>query len=215
MKYLLSCLFLVQSLFSIAKPDPGAKKLLTKSENYYKSFSSTEIDFSIETKPAEAKTSIEKGTYTRQGDAFKLISDRQDIYVDGKIQWTYLKKQNEIQVSNYYKSDKNRLDPMQFIDLYKSADYDYRTDDDLVEKGINYHQIEFKILDKNSDLFKIKISLHKKTNAIHKIFLYQKNGDRTTIQFIKFKSNIKYAVSDFQLDPKKYPKAHVEDLREE
>jgi outer membrane lipoprotein-sorting protein len=209
--------FIVLVLLSISaytRPDPGAKKLLTKSESIYKNYKSIEIEYQIETKAAEDKAVIEKGLFQSSGIAFKLIGSQQEIYNDGKTQWTYLKKQKEIQITDYSSNNKNNIHPMQFLSMYKSGEYDYKFDNDLIEKGVTYQQVEFKPTDRNQDIFKIKIAFHKKQSTIYKVFLYFKNGDRSTIHFKTSRPNISIPENAFTLDPTKIPNTHVEDLRD-
>ena len=191
--------FIVLVLLSISaytRPDPGAKKLLTKSESIYKNYKSIEIEYQIETKAAEDKAVIEKGLFQSSGIAFKL------------------KKQKEIQITDYSSNNKNNIHPMQFLSMYKSGEYDYKFDNDLTEKGVTYQQVEFKPTDRNQDIFKIKIAFHKKQSTIYKVFLYFKNGDRSTIHFKTSRPNISIPENAFTLDPTKIPNTHVEDLRD-
>ena len=169
---------LLVSLAASAKPDPAAKKILAKSESIYKSYKSLEVEFQIENKAAESKSTYEKGLFQSKGNAFKIISDKQEM------------------------------------DMYKSSEYDYRLDEDLNEKGISYHQVDFKPMDRNQDIFKIKIAFDKKKSTIHKVFIYHKNGDKVTLHFKKSSSNKNFAADNFTLNTKLYPNIHIEDLRE-
>ena len=54
---------LLVSLAASAKPDPAAKKILAKSESIYKSYKSLEVEFQIENKAAESKSTYEKGLF--------------------------------------------------------------------------------------------------------------------------------------------------------
>ncbi|MGB3132093.1 MAG: outer membrane lipoprotein carrier protein LolA [Saprospiraceae bacterium] len=204
---------LLVSLAASAKPDPAAKKILAKSESIYKSYKSLEVEFQIENKAAESKSTYEKGLFQSKGNAFKIISDKQEIFNDGSTQWTFLKSQKEIQINNSGK-EKGLFNPLSLLDMYKSSEYDYRLDEDLNEKGISYHQVDFKPMDRNQDIFKIKIAFDKKKSTIHKVFIYHKNGDKVTLHFKKSSSNKNFAADNFTLNTKLYPNIHIEDLRE-
>ena len=91
MKSINLVLILLVTIGAYAKPDPAAKKILAKSESLYKSYKSLEVEFQIENKAAESKPVFEKGLFQSKGNAFKIISDKQEIFNDGSTQWTYLK----------------------------------------------------------------------------------------------------------------------------
>ncbi|MDQ3142437.1 MAG: outer membrane lipoprotein carrier protein LolA [Bacteroidota bacterium] len=197
-----------------AKPDPNATKLLKKVEQYYKSLQSIEIPFTIEMKAAEQKPTIQKGNYIGMGNAYKIILPDQEIYSDGTTQWTYLKTQKEIQITEAVATE-SQLTPAMLSEMYKNKKYDFRMEAPVTESGVKLQVIDFKPADKNQSTFKIKLFINSLTLEIVKVQFFEKNGDRSLIQFKKAIKHSMVKNADFQLDTKKYPGVHIEDLREE
>jgi outer membrane lipoprotein-sorting protein len=104
MKKILSLLVLMAGAASMssAQTDAKAKAILADVSKKYRSYDvvKTDFTFTLESPQNKAKD-IQKGTLLVKAAAnkYKVTMTDQDMISDGKSQWTYLKKDKEVQVS--------------------------------------------------------------------------------------------------------------------
>ena len=194
--------------------DPFATKLLDKISKKYDSYSDLDIDFTLTIEVPSQKTDVQKGKVSQAKDSYLLAMDQQTILSDGKTNWIYLKKNNEVQILNADSKDDNGLvTPRQMLQMYKSGKYLYAITDKVSEKGIVLTQIEFKPLDKKSEYSKIRLSINEKTSQIHSVKAFAKDGGRYTFLVVKQTPNPKHPNSYYTFDKAQWPGARIEDLR--
>ena len=119
------------SLATFAQKDAAAKAILNKVSEKYKSYDlvKTDFDFTLENQQAGIKetrygTLIAKSKankfnvtiYSAESTAKPEVE--QQIISDGKTQWTYLKKDNEVQINNVDVSGSG-LNPAQIFTIYE------------------------------------------------------------------------------------------------
>lgn len=208
-----SCLY-AQKTPSAEQSDPAAKKVLDRVRKKYDGYKSLEAAFTLSSEVPDQPKDIQKGTIGQQGNKFRLDMDGQIIVSDGKINWVYLKKNNEIQIDNADPNDDNGfLTPKDLLRRHEKGDFLFAITDKISEKNRVLTQIEFKPKDKSSEYAKLRVSIDEKTNTIESIKAFAKDGSRYTFQITRFTPNKTFGAGYFQLDPKQFPGVHVEDLR--
>ena len=194
--------------------DPQAKKVLDRIRKKYEGYKTFEVNFSLTIELPGQPNEVQKGTVGQQGDKFRLVMDEQTIVSDGKTNWVYLKKNNEIQINDADPDGANTfLTPRDLLRRYEKGDFLYALFDKVTEKGKVLTQIEFKPKDKASEYSKIRVSIDEKAGTIDNIKAFAKDGGRYTFQITRLSPNKPFGADYFQLDQKKFPGAHVEDLR--
>ncbi len=209
-KLIVFSVFFLMVVHSNAGTDPKALKILTHVDKKYTQYKSLKIEFDLETKAAESKPKIEKGSFVYQGDAFKMILPQQEIYFNGSVQWTYLVSQKEVQISKI-ESAENPFHPKYLVKLYKSDQYEYQ----LISTSKTEAVFDFKPLDRKESVFKIKLYINTTTNQITKVQWFEKNGSNSTIKVKSNTVNAKIPNSDFEMKTDQLKGIHIEDLREE
>ncbi|MEP7195337.1 MAG: outer membrane lipoprotein carrier protein LolA [Saprospiraceae bacterium] len=194
-------------LTSFQNIDPNATKVLKKLEKAY-SAKSLRIDFEYTYKPAESKASIQKGKFEFSENYYKLSLIDQMIYFDGESQWTYFKDRKEVQISNS-SLEESSYHPLKFVNLYKSGKFKYR----IESSDQNKVTIEFVPISKDEEYHKLKLTINQKNNSLNFVEVYQKNGDKFTIKFIKQEAINKLTKEECQLSSANLPGVHFEDLR--
>jgi outer membrane lipoprotein-sorting protein len=127
------------------------------------------------------------------------------VWFDGKTQWTYLKNNDEVNVSNPTEAQLQAINPYNFIHLYKRG-YTYTMNTASTDYVI--HLVANSADRKIKELF---ISVNKKTYQPKQVKMLQgKKWTTFDINSIK-KENI--ADSQFRFNAKDFPKAEVIDLR--
>lgn len=196
------------------KSDPEAKKVLDRVRKKYDGYKTFEAAFTLTNEVPGQPKDVQKGVIGQQGNKFRLQMDQQIIVSDGKTDWIYLKNNNEIQINN---TDPNGeagfFTPKDLLRRHEKGDFLYAITDKLTEKGRVLTQIEFKPKDKNSEYSKLRISIDEKNSTIDSIKAFAKDGSRYTFQVTRFTPNKPFPADYFQLDAKKFPGVHVEDLR--
>ena len=142
---------------------------------------------------------------------YKVTMTDQDVISDGKSQWTYLKKDKEVQVSNVDNSSES-LNPAQIFTIYEKG-FKYLYTGETKAGAKTYQMIDLSPTDTNKSFFKIRLSIDKVAKRIASVLIFDKNGNRYTYTIKTFVPNVKVPEATFTFDAKKYPGVEVVDLR--
>ena len=144
------------------------------------------------------------GTLAIKGRKFHATTPQAIVWFDGKTQWTYVKKNDEVNVANPSESELSAINPYNFIYMYKNG-YSY-----TMEKK-NGHFIVHLTATGKKNISEMYITISQKTFVPSQIRMKQQKG-WTTIDIRNFK---KSGLSDaaFRFNSKDYPTAEVIDLR--
>ena len=178
----------------------SAKEVLDKTAAVVSAKNGAQASFSI--KGDNFSTS---GTIAIKGRKFHATTPQAVVWFDGKTQWTYVKKNDEVNVANPSESELATINPYSFIYMYKKG-YSYT----LTKKGANY-EIHLKATDKKRSIQELFLVINQKTSVPSRIRLKQKKG-WTTIDIRNFKTS---SLSDglFRFNSKDFPSAEIIDLR--
>ncbi|MBK8956018.1 MAG: outer membrane lipoprotein carrier protein LolA [Saprospiraceae bacterium] len=212
MSLILSLIILTGSVLNSS--DPAAKKLLDKVSKHYQSLKSLEIQFNYELKLGNKSEGIQKGSLISKGEMYVLSLPDIDLYCDGTDHFAHLKKNKEIQISKKDDSD-NRYHPKALSSIHKSGAYDFRIEDKISEQGKKWTVVEFKPMDSNETVFKIRLFINEAGSLIEKVQWFEKSGKATFVSFTKTNSNKEMADKLFKPDLKNLTGVHIEDLRED
>ena len=189
--------FLAGTIFVSAQT---AKQVLDKTAAIVSVKSGAQASFSI--KGDQMATS---GKIAIKGKKFQVSTPQATIWFDGKTQWTYLKKNEEVNVANPSEAELATINPYTFIYMYQKG-YTYT----MVKKGTSY-EVHLTATDKKRSIHEMYILINQKTYVPSQIRMRQKKG-WTTININNFKQT---ALSDgiFRFNSKDFPNAEVIDLR--
>ncbi|MVN22011.1 LolA family protein [Mucilaginibacter arboris] len=207
-----------------AQTDPKAKAILDGVSKKYRSFSAIKSDFTyvLDNPQENIKSYKQSGTiianpksnkfrvtiYDGSGSQ-KTIS--QEIISDGKTQWTYSRKDNEVQVND---ADNNpqSLNPAQIFTIYEKG-YKYLFTGEVKQQGIIYQQIDLTPMDSKKPFFKIKLQVNKAKSLIYSAAIFDKNGNKYTYILSSAATDYKGPDAIFGFNKKNYPGVEVVDLR--
>jgi outer membrane lipoprotein-sorting protein len=193
-------IIMVAALMSIGSFAQSAKAVLDKAAGTITAQSGVKANFKMTT--ANGSTS---GTIAIKGKKFYATTPQAKVWFDGKTQWTYLKNNDEVNVSNPTEAQLQAINPYNFIHLYKRG-YTYTMNTASTDYVI--HLVANSADRKIKELF---ISVNKKTYQPKQVKMLQgKKWTTFDINSIK-KENI--ADSQFRFNAKDFPKAEVIDLR--
>ncbi len=215
MKKLFSAIMIVAAFAgSASAQEAKAKAILAEVSKKYKSQDAIKADFSftLDNQAAKVKESQEGTLYVKaNSNKYKVVMTNQELFSDGKSQWTYLKKDREIQVSNVDNSGE-ALNPAKIFTLYEKG-FKYTYIGDGTEGGKTVSLIELVPVDASKSIFKVRLGIDKALKQIVSAKLFAKNGNTYTYKVKTNYPNARVPESTFSLDPKKYPGVELVDLR--
>ena len=197
-----------------AQTDPKAKEILAAVSKKYRSYDVVKTDFTFTLNNAQAKVKeTQQGTLYVKANAnkYKVAMTNQDLISDGKSQWTYLKNDKEVQISNVDNSG-DAINPAKIFTIYeKGFKYIYTGESKVAGKV--YQMIDLSPTDAKKNVFKIRLSIDKASKQITNVVIFEKNGNTYTYNVKTFSPNVKVPETTFAFDAKKYPGVEVVDLR--
>ncbi|MBO9675767.1 MAG: outer membrane lipoprotein carrier protein LolA [Sphingobacteriaceae bacterium] len=216
MKKLISALMVVVSFTTAtyAQTDAKAKAILADVSKKYKSYNivKTDFTFTLDNPKAKVKETQQGTLYVKaNSNKYKVAMTNQELFSDGKSQWTYLKKDKEVQVSNVDNSG-DAINPAKIFTVYeKGFKYVYTGDEKV--GGKTYEMIDLTPVDAKKSIFKVRLSIDKAAKQIANVVLFDKNGNKYTYNVKTFSPNVNVPETTFAFDAKKYPGVEVVDLR--
>lgn len=208
--FLLALLFVAQ--VASAQKDPKAEQILDAMSKKYQAMKAFKASFSqtLESQSAKVKETI-NGDITVAGNKFRLSVAGQEIINNGTTIWTFMKKENEVNISDN-DPDEQELTPNQIYTLYKKGyKYNYSGEQKLGGETVNV--IDLTPEDKSNQVFKVRMFISKKDNSIKSWHMFRKNGNRYVYTIKKFTPNPPLAANFFTFDKAKYKGVKVVDLR--
>jgi len=216
MKKVLGALLILSgiSFGSYAQQDVKAKAILGEVSKKYRSYDVVKADFSFTLESPQNKAKeTQQGTLIAKAAAnkYKVIMTDQDMISDGKSQWTYLKKDKEVQVSAADNSN-DALNPAKIFTLYEKGFKYLYTGEQKVGAKV-YQLIDLSPTDTKKSYFKIRLSIDKAAKQVASVLIFDKNGNKYTYAIKSFLANAKIPESTFAFDARRYPGVEVVDLR--
>lgn len=197
-----------------AQTDPKAKAILAEVSKKYRSYDvvKTDFTFTLDNKQAKVKETQQGTLYVKaNANKYKVAMTNQELISDGKVQWTYLKNDKEVQINNVDPSGE-ALNPAKIFTIYeKGFKYIYTGEQKVGTKV--YQMIDLSPTDIKKNVFKVRLSIDKAAKQIANIVVFEKNGNTYTYNVKTFSPNIKVPETTFAFDAKKYPGVEVVDLR--
>ena len=190
---------IVMLLMAVASYGQNAKQVLDKTAAVVSNKNGAQASFTI--KGQNMNTS---GSIAVKGRKFHATIPQATIWFDGKTQWTYMKKNEEVNVSNPSESELAAINPYNFIFMYKQG-YSY-----TMEKKNGQFIVHLKATGKKP-IQEMYITVNQKSYIPSQIRMKQTKG-WTTIDVSNFKTA---SLSDgmFRFNSKDFPSAEIIDLR--
>jgi outer membrane lipoprotein-sorting protein len=208
--------------YAFAQKDVQAKKILNQVSAKYRSYDviKTTFIFTYEnpqanTKDSQTGTMISKSKSNKYKVTIFSPEDKlavdQEIISDGKNQWTYVKKNKEVELSDVDNSSES-MNPAQIFTIYEKG-YKYVYNGEAKVDGKLCQVIDLTPEDEKKPFFKIRLSIDKAKKQIFSAMIFDKNGSKYNYIIRTFTPNVKVAESTFTFDKKNYPGVELVDLR--
>ncbi|SDE29429.1 Outer membrane lipoprotein-sorting protein [Mucilaginibacter pineti] len=208
---------------AFAQKDAQAKAILSQVSQKYKSYDAIKTDFSFTLdNPQAGVKETQTGTLISKAKAGKykvtLYSSAaakdvdKEIISDGKTQWTYLKKDKEVQVGDAAKGGEGINNPSQIFTIYEHG-YKYLYTGEQKIAGKAYQVIDLTPEDAKQNIFKVRLLVDKVKKQIYSALLFDKNGNKYNYTVKSFTPNAPVTDNVFAWDAKGHPGVEVVDLR--
>ncbi|MES2807969.1 MAG: outer membrane lipoprotein carrier protein LolA, partial [Bacteroidota bacterium] len=162
-------LFAVAIVPAFAQKDAEAKKILNQVSQKYRGYNIIKSDFTFtvdnpqagikETRNGSIITQTKTNKYKVSIYGAGARDVEQEITNDGKTQWTYLKADKEVQVSNA-STNPGEFNPAQIFTIYEKG-YKYLYTGDQKIGGQTYQSIDLTPESEKAQYFKIRLLIDK------------------------------------------------------
>ena len=214
-KLLIGALIIIGSgLTAFAQSEVKAKEILAEVSKKYRTYDviKTEFSYTLENPQAKIKETQSGTLFVRSKvNKYKVILKGQELISDGKNQWTYLKADKEVQLSEVDNSS-DALNPAKIFTIYEKGFKSVYTNDTKLN-GKTLHNIDLTPIDSKRSFFKVRLQIEKLTKQITNAVIFDKNGNKYTYTIKTFTPNVKVPEPTFAFDSKLYPGVELVDLR--
>ncbi|WP_297906032.1 LolA-like putative outer membrane lipoprotein chaperone [uncultured Parabacteroides sp.] len=207
---LVSCLIFG---FGIGARAQDANDILGKAAAAYENSNGISASFTMFTRSAgqNAGESFE-GTIQMKGDKFTLVTPDALTWFDGTTQWTYVERNDEVNVTNPTGEELQFTNPALLLNSYKKGFTAVYKGESTAPNGKAAYDVEL-VPRKKGDIVKVELQIEKYSGFPARITVTSKNGVSTTIRISQLKTGINQPDSFFVFQEEEYPDAEVIDLR--
>ena len=188
-------------LLSVGAQAESAKRILDKAAATVSNPGGVQAHFQMISK----QFGTTEGEIAVKGNKFHATTPDATIWFDGKTQWTYMKGNDEVNISNPTEAQFQAINPYNFINIYKKG---YKLEAKKVEHFYEVHLIP---TDKNRKIQEMYIVVDE--TSYHPTHVKMKQKDKwSTIVISRLKTA---SLSDdlFKFNSKDFPQAEIIDLR--
>jgi outer membrane lipoprotein carrier protein len=167
MKYFIVSIFLFMlAVPSFAQQDAKAKAILDAASANIKSLKTLKANFSITIMGAKgAKPQTKKGSVSMKGDKYYVSLTGQEIYCDAKNIWTYMKENNEVQISSFDPNETS-FSPSKLFTNFYDKEYSYKYGGEKLDNGKKVDVIVLTPTSKAKQYSKIELLIDKAKTVV-------------------------------------------------
>lgn len=176
-----------------------ARKILDKTAAIVGRKGGASANFSV-----SGKYGNTSGTISIKGNKFNARTPQAIVWYDGKTQWTYMKKSQEVNVSTPTEAQQQSMNPYKFVNIYKNG---FKLGVKNVSGG---WQVYLYATNQKRTIKEMYITIGK--NYYPKTIKMRQSNGWTTINVSNFKAR-NLSDATFRFNAKDFPNAEVIDLR--
>ena len=213
-KYIFSVLIALLSLPVIAQQQQSqAKAVLEKTAGAFKKAGGVRADFTLKALNDGRLEGRENGVIQLKGEKFMLKTSETTTWFDGKTQWSYMVRNDEVNVSTPTQEELQQINPYTFLYMYQKG-FSYKLGTTKTFRGKAVWEVVLTARDKKQELERITLFVTKDTYEPLYILLQQRGQQtRNEITVTSYQTGQNYTDRVFTFDKKQYPNAEVIDLR--
>ncbi|CDA85132.1 putative uncharacterized protein [Bacteroides sp. CAG:754] len=190
-----------------------AKAVLDRTADAFRKAGGVKADFVVKAVTNGLAEGAENGTIQLKGGKFVLKTSDVVTWFDGKTQWSYVAKNDEVNVSSPTQEELQQINPYTFLYMYQKG-FSYKLGTTKTFRGKAVWEVILTAKDKKQELERITLFVTKDTYEPLYILLQQRGQQtRNEITVMSYQTRQNYADSVFAFDRKQYPGAEIIDLR--
>lgn len=199
---LVAAMAVVSSVQSMAQSNTAqARAILDKTSKVIGHKSGVSASFTLNN-PTTGNVS---GTIAVKGGKFNARTPQAIVWFNGKTQWTYMKKNNEVNISTPTQAQQQMMNPYTFINVYKTG---YKMSS--AKAGASY-EVHLVAQNQKRSIQEMYVTVNSKTYVPSRVKM-KHNGRWYTVTISNFSAK-KQPDSLFTFNSNDYPSAEVIDLR--
>ena len=199
---LVAAMAVVSSVQSMAQSNTAqARAILDKTSKVTGHKSGVSASFTLNN-PTTGNVS---GTIAVKGGKFNARTPQAIVWFNGKTQWTYMKKNNEVNISTPTQAQQQMMNPYTFINVYKTG---YKMSSAKADASYEVHLVA---QNQKRSIQEMYVTVNSKTYVPSRVKM-KHNGRWYTVTISNFSAK-KQPDSLFTFNSKDYPSAEVIDLR--
>lgn len=212
-KYIFAVFIALLSLPVIAQQQLRAKIVFDKTTEAFQKANGIKADFMLKVITNGHLQGSENGTIMLNGDKFMLKTSEMTTWFDGKTQWSYITRNDEVNVSNPTSDELQQINPYSFLYIGK-RNYNYQLGSTNVFQGKPIWEVI--LTSKNKKVEFDHIVLYVTKNTYEPLYIKLRQRGQNTFNEITvthYQKGLQYANSTFVFNKKNYQTAEIIDLR--
>jgi outer membrane lipoprotein-sorting protein len=183
-----------------ARKDAKAKEVLDKTAAALKTGGGVKADFD----------GSMKGSLKMRGKQFYLKANDIESWYDGKTQWSYMQRAEEVSVSSPTPEEAQAVNPYLLLSAYQNG-YQYEYAGTTSYRGRQAHKVVL-TPDKVTTVSRITVLVSTGYQPIY-IKVENTQGKAAELYVTAYATGQNYTDATFRFDAKKYPDAEIVDMR--
>lgn len=153
-------------------------------------------------------SSSDKGTLLMKGTKFHCVMGDLMTWYDGKSLWSFVKENNEVNLTTPTRSELAKINPYYFLDFYKKG---YKVT--AGKSTSQYYEVILTAENAKTTLANIVVRVGKSDYRPKYLKATTNKNQTLEITVTSYKKGQKFSDATFRFDKNKYPKAEIIDLR--
>lgn len=191
---------LMLTLSLLAQQDTKAKNILDKTVEKYNQSKGISVIFG----------GSQSGKLLLKGEKFQLTTQDVTTWFDGQTQWSYLKQNEEVNISTPTPEELRAINPYAWLSLYKQG-FNYRYSGVKTREGKQGHEIVLTPQTKQ-DIQSITLLIGSDYEPIY-IGILPTEGQMQEFIVHNYRTQLNLNDNAFRFDKSKYPNAEIIDMR--
>lgn len=188
---------------SVAVAADAGTDIMKRCADKFKAAPSVTVDFTI------ANTAgSDKGSMTLCKDFFKIATPAISIWFDGKTQWTYLKANNEVNITEPDGEELMESNPFEIISSFSS-----RFNCRALPSSASADIVELTPRSADSPVSSARITISKSTGWPTAMTIVFDSGNTTSVAIRSVRTGADMQAAQFRFDSKSLPGVEIVDLR--
>ncbi|WP_245586288.1 LolA family protein [Olivibacter sitiensis] len=213
-KWMLAVLLLVLGNLAFSQTGSVAQKLMQEVGQKYNGYSKLKLDFSLKvTDKKQQNTFGDDGVafLDLKADKYKVDMADQTIISDGKSQWSILKEEREVQLTEVDHNDQS-ISPANLFTFYDKGFKSTLAKDEKLGATV-LKVVDLSPMDTKRQYSKIRLRINNATKEIYDATVFDKSGSMYTYTIKKLQTAANIGNEVFTYDKSKYPQYELVDLR--